>query len=653
MKYFSKQLVIVTLIITFSVQAKSTKVKPFPLEYFAQRATISDIALSPNGKKLAMLHIREQKANPVLEIYNANNLKSKPFRINAEPMEIVGYGWVSNDDIILSFRQKVRDKIDGFNRGVYEYKLAKLDLRTNKIREYKQIGARIVNLLPHKPNKVIFRVNSELKTSAKVPKRIRPSSYYELNLKTRAKKLLLKARISLSSISFDGSGNPRYGFGFDESTDEYTSYYRKVGSKKWLEIHRHHIDKFDTFRILAVDDAKPDTLLVLAHNGANTAAIWEFDTQSKSFGEKVYGRTDIDIDGVVRHSDSWNKPDKLAGIAYRTDKTHIEYFDAEEAALRKQLESLIPFSHNIRITSRAKDSLNMTVYNSGPQDSGTYYLVKKGKLTKLGSKKPKLVKEKLAKVKYIKYTARDGEIIPAFITIPHGTAPFPAIVMPHGGPFVSETINYDEWGQMLANNGYLVIQPQYRGSRGHGLEFYKSAFINGGQGGYTMQDDKDDGVKYLIKEGLADPNRVAMFGWSYGGYAALVAASRVEQLYQCVIAGAAVTDNQMQFNYYKSRIRGSSRLEQLGMWEDSLSPIKEVAKVNIPILLVHGDVDQRVPVEHAKKYLKELKKHNKIYEYLELAGADHFSNTLFFEHKIKLYSTMIDYLQNKCGPEGL
>ncbi|VAW36656.1 Prolyl oligopeptidase family protein, partial [hydrothermal vent metagenome] len=231
--------------------------------------------------------------------------------------------------------------------------------------------------------------------------------------------------------------------------------------------------------------------------------------------------------------------------------------------------------------------------------------------------------------------------------------PFPAVVMPHGGPFVHESVGYSEWGQMLANNGYLVFQPQYRGSKGYGLDYYKSSFINGGQGGYAMQDDKDDGVKYLIKKGLVDANRVAMFGWSYGGYAALVAASRTEQLYQCVIAGAAVSDTQLQVNYYKKRLRGASKIEQVNMWQDSISPIKEVAKVNIPILLIHGSVDQRVPLEHAKRYLKALKKHNKKHQYVELEGADHFTNTLFYQHKLKLYSSMISYLKNSCGPGGL
>jgi dipeptidyl aminopeptidase/acylaminoacyl peptidase len=212
---------------------------------------------------------------------------------------------------------------------------------------------------------------------------------------------------------------------------------------------------------------------------------------------------------------------------------------------------------------------------------------------------------------------------------------------------------YDEWPQMLANNGYLVLQPQYRGSKGYGEEFYKIAFINGSEAGYKMQDDKDDGAQFLVEEGLADPNRMAMFGWSYGGYAALVAASRTPQIYQCVIAGAAVSDPIMQVNYYRFEIEGWPAIEQIRTWDGAVNPLEEAEKVNVPMLLIHGDVDQRVPPDHAKKYRKLLDKYNKNYKYLELKGADHFSNTLFYNHQSDLYTAMINFLENDCGQMSL
>ena len=139
----------------------------------------------------------------------------------------------------------------------------------------------------------------------------------------------------------------------------------------------------------------------------------------------------------------------------------------------------------------------------------------------IGSTKPGLISEELADVEAITYDARDGKKIRGFITIPNSKPPYPLVVMPHGGPFVGENPDFDEWAQMLANRGFMVLQPQYRGSKLFGLDFYKTAFINGGQGGYQMQDDKDDGALYLVDKGLVDPNRMMMFGWSYGGYASL------------------------------------------------------------------------------------------------------------------------------------
>jgi dipeptidyl aminopeptidase/acylaminoacyl peptidase len=180
-----------------------------------------------------------------------------------------------------------------------------------------------------------------------------------------------------------------------------------------------------------------------------------------------------------------------------------------------------------------------------------------------------------------------------------------------------------------------------------------SAFKDGGQGGYKMQDDKDDGALYLVEQGLADKDRIALFGWSYGGYAALVAASRTPQIHQCVIAGAAVSDTLMQVGYYSDRMRGAQEIEQINMWRDSVNPIDEAENVNVPMLLIHGSVDQRVPPAHVRKYLDELDKYNKSYKYVELDGADHFSNTLFYHHQYDLYTSMIDFLKNDCGPGGL
>jgi dipeptidyl aminopeptidase/acylaminoacyl peptidase len=629
-----------------------SEAEPYPLEYFALRDVMSNVTLSPDGKTLALMTNPTKKGNPILEIYDASDLTKEPFRVGGEKMEIVGYNWVSNTNLVLNFRQKVRDEIDGFNQGVFESKLAKLDIIKKKIKELKETNARVVHVLPKKKEKVILAFSPGGRLKSDVDPRFRPLSYYEFDLKSGHKKLLLRGQIPLGRVRFDIDGNPVFATGFDRRTYESVWYVRPAGTDDWQEIFRLSEDSFESFNVEGFD-IKPDTILVTAHNGKNTQGLWEFNYKTKKFGDPIYQRNDRDVAGVARHSNRWTNLGDIAGVAYYKDRVIVEYFDQNEGAIHAQLRGLIPNAHDVRINSRAINGQDMVVYNTGPRDPGSYYLLKSGKLTKVGSKQPLLEAEKLSDVKYITYKARDGKKIRAYVTIPNGEGPYPTIVMPHGGPFVQEYVSYDEWSQMLANNGYLVIQPSYRGSQGYGLEFYQSAFINGGKGGYQMQDDKDDGVAYLIKEGLTDPNRVAMFGWSYGGYAALIAAARKEQIYQCVIAGAAVADNRMQVNYYKDRMRGASEVEQLNFWQDSISPIEQAKDVNIPLLLIHGSVDQRVPPEHQKRYRDELDKYKKNYKFVELDGADHFSNTLYYDHQLKLYESMIDYLKSDCGDEGL
>jgi len=649
--YLSRSAILAVLML---FTAGALQAEPYPLEYWALRDVMTNVQVSPDGKRLALVKIPNRDADPVLEVYDAADLDKEPFRMNGGKMEITSFDWVGNTEIVVRFRQKVRDKIDDFNQGVYEYKIGLLHVKDEKIDQFRESNPAVENLLPNKPNKIIISLNPGMEERGdRLQRAFRPRAYYELDLKRGTKKLLLQGKPALGQVEFDGEGNPWFARGFDRGKGEFIWYVRRPDSSDWDEIYRMSEDSFEQFSVQGIDPEKPDTVLVIANNGRDKAALWEFDVNTKQFGDIVYARDDVNVSGTRYHSNGWTNPDTIVGVTYWTDRRHVEYLDPVEAATYAQLESVVPEAYMISITSRSRDGQTLTVYNVGPKDPGTYYLLKDGAFKAVGSKQPLLKSKDLAEVRYIDWKARDGMKIYGYLTVPKGEPPFPLIVLPHGGPFVSETVVYDEWSQMLANNGYLVLQPQYRGSTNYGLEYYKTAFINGGQGGYKMQDDKDDGALYLVEQGLADKDRIAMFGWSYGGYAALVAASRTPQIYQCVIAGAAVSDTLMQVSYYSDRVRGSQEIEQLNMWRDSINPIKEVDKVNVPILLVHGSVDQRVPPVHVRKYLDELEKYNKPYKYVELEGADHFYNTLFYEHQIKLYRSMIDYLKNDCGPGGL
>ena len=632
----------------------STTVEAYPIEYWAMRAVISNVAVSPDGKHLALMRIPSKDGDPIIEVYDAADLSKEPFRLNADPMEITGFYWASDRDILFTLRQQVRDKIEGFNRGVYEFRLAVLDVGAKKMRSFAGERASVVNILPSEPNKVIVAVQEGGADgpAARVRAAYRPLAYYEFDLRRGSRKLIIRGKLSLGQVSFDGEGNPWLARGFDIGSGEYIAYHRKRDASGWTEIYRHHEDNFESFGVVGFDVDNPNDLYVVANNGHDTLGLWSFNVDTKEL-TALYRRSDVDVWNVFDHSNSWMQPDTVTGLTYGKDMFHREFFDDAEAATFAQLEGVVPHAHRVRITSRSRDGATLTVTNSGPRDPGTYYLLKDGRIQTIGSQQPLFKSEDLADVEYITYKARDGRTIPAYLTVPHGKPPFPLIVMPHGGPFVPEVVGFDKWAQLLANHGYMVLQPQYRGSRNYGLEFYQAAFAEGGQGGFKMQDDKDDGAAHLVKEGRASRDRIAMFGWSYGGYAALVAASRTPQIYQCVVAGAAVSDPNMQVNYYRFAMRGAQRDEQLRMWDDSVSPLDEAENVNVPMLIVHGSVDQRVPPDHARKYLKLLDEHDKPYKYLELDGADHFYNTLFYDHQLDFFTAMTDFLANDCGPDGL
>ncbi|HEX5787158.1 MAG TPA: prolyl oligopeptidase family serine peptidase [Woeseiaceae bacterium] len=636
---------------TFDAAAAS---EPYPLEYWALREVINEVTVSPNGEQLAMLKILAREGNPILHIYDAGNLEGQPFVIDSDPMEIMTYDWASDEHIVLTLRQKVRDQIEGQNQGVYEYQVAILNLKKKAFDEFPAADPIVENLLPGKRDKIIISEQPGAEEDLSLDKAFRPRAYYEMDLDRGTKKLLIRGKLDVAQISFDPEGNPRVGHGFDAGRQEYVIYYRAPGESRWDDALRFHEDDFALwfFDVPGLDPAVPGNLVVQALNGDDKVGLWSYDPKNEKYAELLYRRSDVDVTGVRYHSNYWEHPDEIVAVSYATDKPRFEYFDEVEGATYAQLESLIPGAYYVTIESRSRDGNTLVARNLGPRDPGTYFLLHDGEFKEVGSRAPLLDPAELADLEYMHYKARDGRDLVAYVTVPNGKPPFPTVVLPHGGPHVHEVVIYDEWAQVLANNGYLVVQPQYRMSLGYGYDHFRSAFREQSEGGRAMQDDKDDAALHLVEQGLADPDRLAMFGWSYGGYAALVAASRTPQLYQCVIAGAAVADYVRQANEYPNP-RGTGRIFTEDYQYKVVNPVAEVAKVNVPILLVHGSVDQRVRPRQARLYRDALDKAGKPYEYIELDGADHFYNTLFYGHQLTLYTNLIDFLANDCGPGGL
>ncbi|MEQ9315886.1 MAG: S9 family peptidase, partial [Henriciella sp.] len=254
--------------------------------------------------------------------------------------------------------------------------------------------------------------------------------------------------------------------------------------------------------------------------------------------------------------------------------------------------------------------------------------------------RPNIPQDKIGYVEIIEYEARDGMVIPALLTWPAGVQPgegkdLPLVVLPHGGPEAHDELSFDWMAQIPASRGMLVIQPQFRGSDGFGREFRDAGR---GRWGKEMQDDVTDAAKFLIDQGYADPERVCIFGWSYGGYAALAGATFTPEMYKCVIAGAGVSDLPAML-FWEGRETGfdspvvaywnnviGDRREDREKLKD-ISPVNFADRVQAPLLLIHGDDDDVVPIEQSEVMLKALQRAGKDVEMIELKDEDHWMST--------------------------
>lgn len=633
---------------------------PVPVDYWAVRTAVGGVSISPDGKRMLVQRINSKDGDPIIEVYSVDNLAEKPIRINAKPMEFLGGGtWVSDDVFTGQAMQVINKSVKGPERDVRRYKNYAYNVNTKEFETFETSKGvfELAGLLPKEPREILIAESNGPSVAASDDPfaGFRPRSYYKYNIDTGAKSLVYRGGGDQPQAAFDIDGKPRLSSGIDAAADEIMTYYRSPTDTTWKEITRESAEDFDRTSFSYVSDVKgkPGVIYVTARaNGEDKIALWEYDTNTLQYGRKVYGNPDVDVTGGF-FGNALAGDDELKGVFYGGKKRNRHFFSQSEKALYDKIRPSIKNAFQLSITSRSRDGNVMTVYNVGPSDSGTHYLLNRGKLQKIGSANPLLKPSDYSNVEYIKYPARDGLMIPAYVTRPKGSGPFPLIVLPHGGPYVQETIVYDEWSQMLANNGYMVIQPQYRGSQGHGWDHYIKTWH---EHGLAMNDDKDDGAKYLISKGEVDPDRVAMFGWSYGGYAALVAASRDDQIYQCTIPGAFVADPLMSYNGRKNTtFKYFDDFSAQRGGKHGINPMNEVEKVNVPMLLIHPEWDRRVLFKHYTKYKKALKKAGKddMMTFLPLKGADHFLYTHRYDHNVKYYTAILDYLKDDCGPGGL
>jgi dipeptidyl aminopeptidase/acylaminoacyl peptidase len=300
------------------------------------------------------------------------------------------------------------------------------------------------------------------------------------------------------------------------------------------------------------------------------------------------------------------------------------------------------------------DDLNIAVlFAGGVNDPGQYYLLRnKTELLPIAQPYPQLDPATLGTTSLVHYKARDDLDIPAFLSRPseemYGPGPHPLVVMPHGGPWSRDQLDWDGsmWRQLLTSRGYAVLQPQFRGSDGWGDRLWKAG---DNQWGQTMQDDLDDGVRWAVAQGHAIPGRVAMYGFSYGGYAAMVAGIRPNGLYRCAIAGAGVSElTKIRSSLFRNPFTREAQRDTV----NGLNPVSRANEVSIPMLVFHGARDTTVLLDQSEGFVSRARSGGQDIRYEVLADYGHgpaWTRTVAAQ-QLQLID---DYLRTGCGGGGL
>lgn len=627
--------VVTLLSLAGQADAQEQSNEKLPLDAFASLPAMTQAVVPLDGSKLAIIRATSKDGDYIVEIRPTNDLSAEPVRLGASRMEITDVSWLNNDKLLVNFRQNIQGGND--NYWVTKAAIVNAD------------GSGDWKIPFPKENKANFEVLSVL---ADDPEHIlltydinnnRIPDVIKYNINTGSTQTILRGNETVSNGFIpDTKGEIRAGSGYDRATNSIKQYARVSGETEWKEIYSNSPNDRENWDFLYFSQENPDEVYVKANLGEDTTGIYTYNIRTGKYSERLFGLKSLDVDSVMLGAKSSNRG-QLLGFSY-TSKHPTRYFlDANEEAIYQGIEALFPDKF-VSLVSRSEDDNAIVIRTMSDKDPGSYYLLSdKKKLEFLGERSPLIKPEHLSDVKFVKYTARDGRKIPAYITVPKGKGPFPAVVMPHGGPWVRDVIIYDEWSQLLAHHGYIVIQPQYRGSTGFGLDHWKAGDK---KWGLEMQDDNDDAALYLVEKGLADKDKLAIFGWSYGGYAAFAGSMRKDNIYQCSIAGAGVTD----LSRITATLFGASRYGRIyqAPTVKGVSPIEHVKDLNVPLLIIHGDIDQRVPVEQSRLFVDALKKLDKDFKYVELKGADHFGNTLYYRHKTEFYTELLDWLKNKC-----
>lgn len=400
--------------------------------------------------------------------------------------------------------------------------------------------------------------------------------------------------------------------------------------EQFKEIYRRD----DELRHLAPVGIYPDQQALLVSAVSEASGYWSYFKMPLNGGElseKIFGRNDADVDEALTDINR-----VVYGVKYSGFYPSYEFLDSSMNQRMKEIAAQFP-EQAVELSDWSPDWKNLIIHVEGSNAAGDFYLVSESNSIQfLASARPQIKVEDINPIALFKYSAADGLSIPTLITIPRDKLEsmqnLPAVMLPHGGPRSYDRVSFDWLAQALASEGYLVIQPQFRGSTGFGLEHRNKG---DGEWGKKMQSDLSDGLATLVKKKLVDPNRVCIVGASYGGYAALAAGAFSPAEYKCVVSINGVSDLPMMLTQVKAqagRYHWALDYWRQVMTNDNqdrqafkdISPANFAAQFVSPVLLLHGSEDKTVLIEQSKRMASNLEKAKKQVLFKKLKGEDHY-----------------------------
>lgn len=608
-----RSLLVATLWLATAAAAPPTP-SPLPAADFARLPFMQDPVIAPGGRAVAARVAVEGEQMLVVVPLDGR----KPVLGRSGRLDMNWFAWLNDDWLVAGVESTSR--VDGQEWVLTRLMRVRADLTDVSLvgeRETAQFGDDLVWLAPDGTPRLLLarQTSTYLNEVGFFPEVI---SVDVLSGKTSR---VVPSRRDIWNWAADGSGTVRAGWGSSESGRKRSLVYRPAETVPFREVDSADTREGETLLVPVLFPAEGPALAII-DDEQGFAALYEVDMETRGRGRQLFGKPGFDIEGIITDP----ARSRLLGVLYTDTSPRIHWIDQDLASLQAMIDGAVPPGKRARVLSWSRDRLRYLVHVGSASEPGRFWVLDRV----AGSMKPfawvnEAIKAPLHPVTTLRYKARDGLEIQAVLTVPAGkpTKDLPLIMMPHGGPWARDDESWDWWAQFLADRGYAVVQPNYRGSSGFGTPFEEAGY---GEMGLKMQDDLNDAIAHLAREGVADPKRVCIVGGSYGGYAAMRAAHRDAALYRCAVSFAGVSDLEALRRYDRRFLGGgyvTDRFKAQAPDLKAVSPLTHASEVAIPVLLVHGKADKRVPVFQSRLFHERLKQAGKDVTYIEQPLGDH------------------------------